>query len=323
MLPLFDVDAFARADDDAARADLQRPPEKPVAIVLKPVDYWVRGIFKHGDGQQTRTVRAVGMSARLDADVARFVHYLTDAGFPFAEGRGYLLELLGVGADDGVSISFGGERADAEGRRCAPVVASAVRMGGDDGTITATRAVESWTADLAVSRRARARHPRPPRDGARLDQCRHQRPCPCCPPCHAARPFRELSPGRVTHDARTPNAPHRGVQRETGIFRRRLGRRVFGSGQGMPRGERRGPYPTTYQPLIGYLAAQTGRDVTLSFADIEAIIAARLSVSACGMPAFWNVMMNQPQVRHQWEAMGWRACYDRRTQSVHFTRDEE
>lgn len=91
----------------------------------------------------------------------------------------------------------------------------------------------------------------------------------------------------------------------------------------MPRGERRGPYPTTYQPLIGYLAAQTGRDVTLSFADIEAIIAARLSVSACGMPAFWNVMMNQPQVRHQWEAMGWRACYDRRTQSVHFTRDEE
>jgi len=105
MASLFDVDAFARAadNDDAP----QRPAEKPVAVVPKPVDYWVRGIFRHGDGQQTHTVRAVGMSTRLDANVARFVRYLTDEGFLFTEGRGYLLELLGVGADDGVHISFG------------------------------------------------------------------------------------------------------------------------------------------------------------------------------------------------------------------------
>ncbi len=64
--------------------------------------------------RSTHTVRAVGMSAHLDADVARFVHYLTDAGFPFAEGRGYLLALLGVGADDGEHIAFSAGTTDAE-----------------------------------------------------------------------------------------------------------------------------------------------------------------------------------------------------------------
>jgi len=111
MAPLFDVDAFARTDDATAP---QRAAEKRVAVAPKPVDYWVRGIFRHGDGRQTHTVRAVGMSARLDADVARFVRYLTDDGFQFAEGRGYLTELLGVGADDGEHIAFSAGTADAE-----------------------------------------------------------------------------------------------------------------------------------------------------------------------------------------------------------------
>ena len=111
MAPLFDVDAFARTDDATAP---QRPAEKRVAVAPEPVDYWVRGIFRHGDGRQTHTVRAVGMSARLDADVARFVRYLTDDGFQFAEGRGYLTELLGVGADDGEHIAFSAGTADAE-----------------------------------------------------------------------------------------------------------------------------------------------------------------------------------------------------------------
>ncbi len=110
MAALFDVDAFARPDDTAP----QPAPAQPVAIVPKPVDYWVRGIFRHGDGQQVHTVRAVGMSTRLDADVARFVRYLTDDGFQFAEGRGYLTELLGVGADDGKHIAFSAGTADAE-----------------------------------------------------------------------------------------------------------------------------------------------------------------------------------------------------------------
>lgn len=110
-VPLFGVDAFARADDSASP---QAALAQPVAIVPKSVDYWVRGIFRHGDGRQTHTVRAVGMSARLDADMARFVRYLTDAGFRFAEGRGYLAELLGVGTDDGEHIAFSAGTADAE-----------------------------------------------------------------------------------------------------------------------------------------------------------------------------------------------------------------
>ncbi len=106
MAPLFDVEAFARDDSGAPRHAPQKPAEKPIAIAQSPVNYWVRGVFRHGDGQRTRTVHAVGIGARLDADVARFVRYLTDEGFQFAEGRGYLIELLGVGADDGVQISL-------------------------------------------------------------------------------------------------------------------------------------------------------------------------------------------------------------------------
>jgi hypothetical protein len=37
----------------------------------------------------------------MTVDVARFVHNLTDERVGFAEGRDYLAELLGVGADDG------------------------------------------------------------------------------------------------------------------------------------------------------------------------------------------------------------------------------
>ncbi len=44
------------------------------------------------------------MKTRLDADVARFVAYLTAEGWQFAEGRAALVEVLGVGADDGVQI---------------------------------------------------------------------------------------------------------------------------------------------------------------------------------------------------------------------------
>ncbi len=112
MVPLFDVEAFARDDGDARAlsprhtASTGRNADTPAVAPSASVDYWVRGVFRHGDGQRTRTVHAVGIGARLDADVARFVRYLTDEGFQFAEGRGYLIELLGVGADDGVQISL-------------------------------------------------------------------------------------------------------------------------------------------------------------------------------------------------------------------------
>ncbi len=79
------------------------------------------------------------------------------------------------------------------------------------------------------------------------------------------------------------------------------------------------PDRTKYQPLIDYLAAQTARAVTLSFAQIEALIGAPLSVSASGMPTAWH-RATQMHVR-RWREMGWRARYDRRNQCVHFTRE--
>jgi hypothetical protein len=116
MMSLFDVDAFARAAESADAARRADESKKQVAragivAVATPVNYWVRGVFRCGDGQFTRTVQAVGMNTRLDADVAKFVRYLREEGFQFAEGRGYLIELLGVGTDEGVQISF---RSDAQ-----------------------------------------------------------------------------------------------------------------------------------------------------------------------------------------------------------------
>ncbi len=79
--------------------------------------------------------------------------------------------------------------------------------------------------------------------------------------------------------------------------------------------------PTKYQPLLDFLAIQSERDVTLSFAAIEAIIGRPLSVSAMNMPTAWH-QTAQIHVR-QWQAMGWRAHYDRRNRCVHFARDAE
>ena len=106
MIPLFDLEPLVTPRPAVA----MRPPRsgkaglesgRAAVVTPTPVNYWVRGLFRCGDGQFTRTVQAVGMSTRLDDDVAKFVRYLEEEGFQFAEGRGYLIELLGVGTDDG------------------------------------------------------------------------------------------------------------------------------------------------------------------------------------------------------------------------------
>ncbi len=78
---------------------------------------------------------------------------------------------------------------------------------------------------------------------------------------------------------------------------------------------------TIYQPLVDFLAKESERDVTLTFAAIEAIIGRPLSVSAMTMPAVWHDA-RYSYVRY-WHAIGWRARYDRRNQCVHFARDAE
>ena len=64
--------------------------------------------------------------------------------------------------------------------------------------------------------------------------------------------------------------------------------------------------PRKYQPLADYLAAQTGEEVTLTFADIERIIGAPLPASAY-MRRFWvNIAHRTKHPSYVWQAVGWR-----------------
>ena len=89
----------------------------------------------------------------------------------------------------------------------------------------------------------------------------------------------------------------------------------------MPSEDRRRPRRTMYQPLTEYLGMHNEQDVTLTFAEIEALIGRPLAVSASNDPGTWHSTV-KPHVR-QWRAIGWHARFDRRGQCVHFTRDEE
>lgn len=111
MAPLFDLEPLTRQVEPAAssrpardRATRMQQRTEPAATPT-PINYWVRGVFRCGDGQFIRTVQAVGMSTRIDADVARFTRYLATEGFQFAEGRGVLIHLLDVGAEDGSPLA--------------------------------------------------------------------------------------------------------------------------------------------------------------------------------------------------------------------------
>ncbi len=78
--------------------------------------------------------------------------------------------------------------------------------------------------------------------------------------------------------------------------------------------------PTKYQPLVDYVAAQTEKALTLTFAQIEAMVGSPLSETMQVDASQWN-SARLAYVR-AWEATGWRARLDRRNRRVHFTRDE-
>ncbi len=80
--------------------------------------------------------------------------------------------------------------------------------------------------------------------------------------------------------------------------------------------------PTKYQPLVDHIAAQMDSDaVTLSFAEIEAIVGAPLPEAMRVETVSWNGA-HRAYVR-AWEAAGWTATLDRRNRCVHFTRNDE
>jgi len=75
-----------------------------------------------------------------------------------------------------------------------------------------------------------------------------------------------------------------------------------------------------YEPLVSYIAAQTDRAVTLSFAEIEAIIGSPLPAPMQRDTARWR--RPEHAVVRRLELLGWWARLDRRKTCVHFTREE-
>jgi hypothetical protein len=82
------------------------------------------------------------------------------------------------------------------------------------------------------------------------------------------------------------------------------------------------PAQAKYYPLQVYLAAQTGGRVTLTFAEIEAIVGAALPPTAT-LRRFWaNATYGSAHAR-AWQAAGWRVVEFRPEQRrVTFVRRE-
>ncbi len=76
---------------------------------------------------------------------------------------------------------------------------------------------------------------------------------------------------------------------------------------------------TKYQPLVNYIAAQSEKALTLSFAAIEAMVGSPLPESMQVDAWMWN----NTEFALVWRLgdLGWRARLDRRNRCVHFTRD--
>jgi hypothetical protein len=65
-------------------------------------------------------------------------------------------------------------------------------------------------------------------------------------------------------------------------------------------------WPSKYAPLQRYLVAQSGDQLVLTFAAIEAIIGAPLPATA-GLRTWWGNAPNWSHAR-AWQAAGWRVA---------------
>ncbi len=73
-----------------------------------------------------------------------------------------------------------------------------------------------------------------------------------------------------------------------------------------------------YNTLLGFLQTQEREAVTLTLAQVEAIIGGPLPNSGHVDSSWWRLRTN-PAVRG-WEALGWRAVLDTRAHAVTFRR---
>jgi hypothetical protein len=76
---------------------------------------------------------------------------------------------------------------------------------------------------------------------------------------------------------------------------------------------------TVYAPLLAYLRDASADRVSLTFAEIEAIIGRPLALSAQVTPSYWTNAPYIPFVRDL-QALGWRAHLEVQRQRVEFRR---
>jgi hypothetical protein len=79
--------------------------------------------------------------------------------------------------------------------------------------------------------------------------------------------------------------------------------------------------PSKYQPLADWLAAYTGDSVTLTLAQVEAILGQPLPVLARIERAWWASTRNRYVLT--WRTLGWEATLDRRLRTVRFVRNPD
>ena len=86
----------------------------------------------------------------------------------------------------------------------------------------------------------------------------------------------------------------------------------------MPALAKQTAWPSRFAPLVAYLATQTDNAVTLSLAQIEAIIGMPLSVTATVSQGWW-ISDSERHVRDL-QAIGWRAHLYVKARKVLFRR---
>lgn len=107
MTPLFDLAGYQQPDEDRPARQSRRTAteQQPQVFMPTTLPYWRRGVFRFGNGEErTRTVTGQAMSNRRNADIVQFVDYLREEGWLFPEGRAIMVELLGIGGENGGAI---------------------------------------------------------------------------------------------------------------------------------------------------------------------------------------------------------------------------
>ncbi len=81
------------------------------------------------------------------------------------------------------------------------------------------------------------------------------------------------------------------------------------------------PMPSVYQPLLDFLAAATGDEITLTYKEVTALIGGPLPETAVLHTSWWRGKHHDHV--QTWRALGWHAHASAAHRRVIFTRNAE